>query len=222
MTHALRYGDNELFLWFSSFFLHLNHTQTKSGENINDKFTKLHLKLTAKQLQDQQLSSKFTAESFFYVWGRRWISGEKHADRVPVLSLCICRPPTSDPSSTGTKNKKCLEGIFTLSERRSVQLREGDDDTMLHHTAPQREEEKKEEEGMQQNGATANGRWGCVQRYIQKKKRSRDSGRQRRRNEGGKGGGKDKLKEQGERFSFPPPSTLRLSLAVLIHSFSGL
>lgn len=43
---------------------------------------------------------------------------------------------------------------------------------------------------------------------------------------GGKSGGKggrDKLKEEeGERFSIPPLAALRLSLAVLIHGFSGL
>lgn len=51
--------------------------------------------------------------------------------------------------------------------------------------------------------------------------------RRRRRRKGGRKtwgkGGRDKLKEEeGERFSIPPLAALRLSLAVLIHGFSGL
>lgn len=48
--------------------------------------------------------------------------------------------------------------------------------------------------------------------------RERRAGGEKGREEGGK----DKLKEQGERFSIPPLTALRLSLAVLIHGFSGL
>lgn len=107
-----------------------------------------------------------------------------------------------------------------VEERSKVHLRGGDDGTVYHHLTPTCGPEKWRAGGVK---AT---KWCEVEREQRNIWTERDRGRKRRREkgrrEGGKGGGKDKLKEQGERFSIPPLTALRLSLAVLIHGFSGL
>lgn len=91
---------------------------------------------------------------------------------------------------------------------------------VYHHLTPTCGFEKRRERTERREGGVRATKWS-----ERGNERDGERGRwpgERGRKKVRKGGGRDKLKEQGERFSIPPLTALRLSLAVLIHGFSGL
>lgn len=141
-----------------------------------------------------------------------------------TLGLWIHGSRTWDASAPG---KKCLEGIFNLSEWRSGAKCICEEEMMVRFTTTWRLLV-----GLRNGGKGEREREGGVKATKWCKPQMGGGTRAKkhmdweRHGGGGKKGrkkvGKTNWKNRGERFSIPPLPALRLSLAVLIHGFLGL
>lgn len=120
--------------------------------------------------------------------------------------------------------KKMFRGniqFVRVKERSKVHLRGGDDGTVYHLTPTCGSKKWMESGGRSESNKmvqTTNGRKEKTLVWVRETERGGGGGGKEGREEGGK----DTLKEQGERFSLLPLPALRLSLAVLIYGFSAL